>query len=95
MKLFAPGNRNLSPRHKALYAAYEIAFTTVDFLAAFLFVIGSVMFFYKSMETPAIWCFLVGSVCFALKPTLRLARELHYLALGDVDDIAGRFSAEP
>ncbi|MAW89149.1 MAG: hypothetical protein CMJ42_21735 [Phyllobacteriaceae bacterium] len=95
MKIFAPGNRSLSHRHEAVYAAYEIAFTTVDFLAAFLFVAGSALFFDKSLETPAIWCFLIGSVFFALKPTLRLAREVHYLALGDVDDVARRYSAKP
>lgn len=95
MKLFAPGNRNLSPRHESVYAAYEIAFTTVDFTAATLFVVGSVMFFYKTLENPAIWCFVIGSVCFALKPTLRLARELHYVFLGDTEDVAKRFSSEP
>lgn len=95
MKIFAPGNRNLSRHHERVYAAYEIAFTSVDFLAALLFVVGSALFFYKSLETPAIWCFLVGSVCFALKPTLRLAREIHYLTLGDLEDVARRSPAKP
>ena len=36
MALFDPGNREKSPRHAALYAAYEIAFTFVDFAAAML-----------------------------------------------------------
>ena len=38
--------------------------------------------------------FLVGSVCFALKPTIRLVRELQYLAMGDVADVAARLSEE-
>lgn len=91
MTLFAPDNRDRSPRHARLYAIYEVAFTAVDFMAAFMFVIGSAMFFRPALETTAIWLFLVGSLCFALKPTIRLTRELHYLAIGDVDDVASRY----
>ncbi|MDN2567204.1 YrhK family protein [Aquibium sp. A9E412] len=93
MSLFAPENRTLSPRHKTLYAAYEIAYTLADFAAAMLFLVGSVLFFYQSLETPAIWCFVFGSALFAVKPTLRLARELHYAAIGDTDDLARRAGA--
>lgn len=91
MALFDPKNRNRSPRHARIYAAYEIAFTCVDFAAAFFFIIGSVLFFYPELENPAIWFFVVGSVCFALKPTIRLAREIQYLQMGDVEDIARKF----
>lgn len=49
------------------------------------------MFFYKSLENGAIWLFVIGSVFFFMKPAIRLARELHYLALGDVEDVAKRF----
>ncbi len=90
MKLFEPGNRSKSPEHQRIYAIYEIWYTTVDFAAAFLFVIGSVFFFWKSTETLATWMFLIGSICFALKPTLRLAREMHYLSMGDFSDLAHR-----
>ena len=88
MALFQPENHTRSDRHRRLYAIYELAYTIVDFLAAILFLVGSVMFFFGSLENPAIWCFVVGSACFALKPTLRLAREIHYLAIGDIDDLA-------
>ncbi len=94
MRLFAPDNRDRSPRHQRLYAVYELAFTVVDFMAAFLFVIGSVMFFRSSLENLGVWMFLVGSLCFALKPTIRLTRELHYLAIGDVDDVASRYGSQ-
>ena len=60
-----------------------------------LFLVGSVLFFFPSVETPAIWCFAVGSACFALKPTLRLVREVHYLRIGDTEDLAERFSSVP
>ncbi|MCB1440185.1 MAG: YrhK family protein [Nitratireductor sp.] len=91
MALFDPDNRNRSHYHRRLYAAYEVAFTLVDFLAAACFIAGSVMFFYKSLENGAIWLFVIGSVFFFMKPAIRLARELHYLALGDVEDVAKRF----
>jgi hypothetical protein len=76
--------------HRRIYAAYELAYTIVDFSAAILFLVGSVLFFYKALEDPAIWCFVVGSACFALKPTLRLARELHYVIKGRFDTLAER-----
>lgn len=90
MALFQVEHHTGSERRRRIYAAYEVAYTAVDFLAAILFLVGSVLFFFKSLENPAIWCFVVGSVCFALKPSLRLARELHYLAIGDTDDLAKR-----
>jgi len=92
MALFAPGNRNKSSRHKKIYAAYEMAFTAVDFTAAFSFIVGSFLFFFPEYETAAIWFFVVGSVFFALKPTIRLAREIHYIALGDIDDVAEKLT---
>lgn len=90
MTLFAPENRTRTPRHARIWAAWEIVYTVVDFAAAFLFIIGSVFFFYASLTYWGTWMFLVGSVCFALKPTIRLIRELQYLAMGDVEDVAAR-----
>ncbi len=91
MKFFNPDNRTNSLRSRRIYALYEIAYTTVDFLAALLFLVGSAMFFYASLENPAIWCFVIGSVCFMMKPTIRVVREFHYLAIGDYADLASRF----
>ncbi|SMY06781.1 YrhK family protein [Flavimaricola marinus] len=72
------------------YALYEIAYTMADFLAAALFVIGSVMFFSDAWQTVGTWMFLFGSILFACKPTIRLVRELHLAAMGDTKDIAER-----
>ncbi|MDM8164808.1 YrhK family protein [Roseovarius sp.] len=90
MPLFRHENRQRSERSRRLYAAYEIAHTVVDFSAALSFLIGSVLFFWKETETAAIWFFVVGSVLFCVKPTLRLAREIHLLSLGRVDELARR-----
>lgn len=48
-----------------------------DFAAGFLFVVGSWLFFKESTTYIATWMFLVGSVFFAIQPTIRLAHELH------------------
>ena len=66
-----------SDAHRRVYANYEIARTAVDFLAAVCFVAGSACFFFSATETLALWLFLVGSILFAVKPTLKLAREMH------------------
>jgi uncharacterized membrane protein YgdD (TMEM256/DUF423 family) len=90
MGLFNPANRDKSESHRRLFAIYEIVFTVVDFSAAILFVIGSILFFREATTYIATWMFLLGSICFALKPTIRLARELHYWQLGDVNRLAQR-----
>ncbi len=90
MTFFDPHNKSRSPNHRRIYALYEVAFTAVDFAAAILFLVGSALFFDKSLEHAALWCFVVGSVFFALKPTIRVAREIHLLALGDYSDLAER-----
>jgi len=91
LAFFNPDNRTVSMRHRRIYAVYEIVYTLVDFLAALLFLVGSVMFFYPWLENPAIWCFVVGSAFFLMKPTIRVIREFHYLAIGDFSDLAQRF----
>ncbi|MFC2968167.1 YrhK family protein [Acidimangrovimonas pyrenivorans] len=88
MSLFNPDNRNRTPQHCRIWAAYEVAYTFVDFSAAGMFVIGSALFFDQATTYLATWLFLVGSICFGLKPTLRLVREIHLLRLGDVEDVA-------
>ena len=87
MSLFAPENATRSDRHRRIHAYYEIAHTAADFLAAILFLVGSVLFFYPQDETLGVWFFVVGSFFFAVKPTLHLAREIHLLAIGDFEDL--------
>jgi hypothetical protein len=49
----------------------------VDFGAASCFVIGSAFFFFTSLTKAADWLFLVGSVLFAIKPTIDVVRSFH------------------
>ncbi|QFT64019.1 YrhK-like protein [Roseivivax halotolerans] len=88
MRLFRHENRQQTDQTRRLYARYELAHTAVDFAAAFLFLVGSVLFFWQSLETAAIWCFVLGSVFFCVKPTLRLIREIHLYRIGETDALA-------
>ena len=88
--LFDGDRSHYSADDRYRHAMYELAFTVCDFSAAILFVIGSVMFFWESLSVPATWCFLVGSIFFALKPTIRTVREIHLAADGDIQDLAKR-----
>lgn len=92
MTLFRHENANKSARHQRTYAAFEIAYTLVDFSAAVLFIIGSIMFFSDDWTYAGTWLFLIGSILFACKPTLRLVRELRLVAMGDTDDVADKLN---
>lgn len=59
------------------HAVYQWAHLVVDFMAALLFVAGSICFLYPDLQGTGSWLFLVGSICFAMKPTIRLMRFLH------------------
>lgn len=75
--------RDATPESARINRLYEIAHVMVDFLAAISFVIGSALFFFPSMTQAATWMFLIGSILFATKPTLRLVREIHLLRVLD------------
>ncbi|MEM5476407.1 YrhK family protein [Pacificibacter sp. AS14] len=82
MALFEPQYETQSSQARHVFALYEIAHTLVDFFAAVFFIIGSIMFFYENLQTAGTWLFLIGSILFATKPTLRLMRELKLLGMG-------------
>lgn len=82
MKLFDPRNHHLSARHRKIHAITELLYNFVDFLAALLFVIGSVLFFSDSTTYLGTWLFLIGSILFGARPTIKLCREVLYLREG-------------
>lgn len=92
MHLFRHRNRTEDERSRRIYAAYELAYTIVDFCAALSFLVGSILFFWQEWETQAIWLFVIGSVLFMTKPAIRFAREVKLAAKGDVDNLADRLS---
>ncbi|PFG64652.1 YrhK-like protein [Thioclava sp. ES.031] len=88
--IFDTPSHEQTPEQRRFVALTEIAYTVVDFGAAFCFVIGSIFFFYESLMIPGTWLFLIGSLLFAAKPSIRLWRELKLLEMGDYKDLAQR-----
>ncbi|WP_300380497.1 YrhK family protein [Henriciella sp.] len=68
-------------RHGEVYGSYQTIYDTVDALAAIAFIVGSVLFFKKSTEVAATWLFLIGSVFFAVRPLVHVARDFHLAKL--------------
>ncbi|GHC23237.1 YrhK family protein [Aidingimonas halophila] len=56
---------------------YEVLSIINDFFIAVWFLVGSVLFLYPSLETGAIWCFIIGSFQFLVRPTIRLISHIH------------------
>lgn len=84
MRLFDKALRTDSTAAADLQRVYEILHLLVDFMAAAMFVVGSALFFFPSTTYAATWLFLIGSIFFGLKPTLKLVREIHLLRLSRV-----------
>lgn len=81
MKILDPILNDLTPRHLEIFWRYQVVRTGVDFGAATCFVVGSVFFFYEALSLPADWLFLIGSVLFAIKPTIDMVRSAHLARL--------------
>lgn len=86
MRLLDPQLADLSPRHLALFWRYQVVRTLVDFGAAVCFVVGSICFFSSSTAIEADWLFLIGSVLFAVKPTIDVVRSAHLRRLPGQSD---------
>lgn len=83
MKMFDPANATHSKKHREIYAFYALAYTIVDFSAAVLFVVGSVLFFSSATTYAATWLFLIGSILFGVRPTITLLREIALVRAGN------------
>lgn len=90
MRLFALTNRERNRDTRRIYALYELAYTTVDFLAALAFLTGSVLFLWSETAEQATWLFILGSVFFFVKPSLHMAREIHLWRMGHIETLAKR-----
>ncbi len=87
--LFNHKNRTLTPAHARTTTRYEIARTGIEFAAAVAFIVGSVFFFYASLQYAGTWLFVIGSVLFAVRPAVRLALEIRLVSLPDNIEEAG------
>lgn len=66
-----------------IHNRYEALSIANDILIGLWFTIGSVLFFFKSTETAAIWLFVIGSVQLLIRPVIRLARLIQLKRLPD------------
>lgn len=80
-RLFNRDNRSLTPAHEKTTTRYEIARTGIEFAAAVAFIVGSVFFFYDSLQYAGTWLFVIGSLLFAVRPAVRLAMEIQLVTL--------------
>ena len=64
---------------------YETMSIANDALIAVFFLVGSVLFYFESLHMAATTLFLLGSIDFALRPVIRIARRTH-LQRWNVDD---------
>ena len=56
---------------------YEIGSIFNDFLIAIWFCLGSVFALFPSLAMASDWLFIIGSVQFLIRPTIRLAAHFH------------------
>ena len=64
-------------QHKILKKIYTILHMIADFMAALLFLIGSIMFLYPEWVDRGTWLFIIGSLLFLMKPAIKLTHDLH------------------
>jgi hypothetical protein len=76
-RLFDPRRPTATAHHRQVYGRYQKLYTVVEFLAAVAFVVGSVCFFSEDLTVQADWLFLIGSILFAVRPTVAVIREAH------------------
>ncbi|MDA3808558.1 MAG: YrhK family protein [Thiomicrorhabdus sp.] len=92
--LFDGSIHGVKANKRIIYAVYEVIYTVVDFLAAMAFTVGSVMFLYEELTNTAKWCFIIGSLLFAFKPTIRVIREIRLASTGHDDELANDESSK-
>ncbi|CTQ62993.1 YrhK family protein [Roseibium album] len=74
-KMFDHALRSASPDHSELVRKYELYRTIVEFLAALTFIVGRVLFFFPVLVYAGTWLVLIGSILFAVRPTIWLMLE--------------------
>ncbi len=77
-------------KHGEVYGNYQKLYDGVDAAAAVAFVVGSALFFSEATQTAATWLFLIGSVFFAIRPCVHLARDFHMARLPQSGEAQGK-----
>ncbi len=64
--------------HSQFYKkSYKILYTINDFTLGLWFLIGSVFFYFESLKTWGVTLFVLASLQFVIKPTIRLVHEMN------------------
>ena len=90
-----PLTLDLGPEQLVINRRYEVASMLNDILTGLWFVVGSIFFFFDSLQTPAIWLFLIGSVELLIRPIIRIARDVHLRRKPYSDQPPARDGAAP
>jgi len=72
-----PLTLTLGPEQLVISRRYEVASMFNDILTGLWFVVGSIFFFYDTLQTAAAWLFLIGSLELLIRPMIRIARDVH------------------
>ncbi len=56
---------------------YEIFYTINEFLLGVWFLIGSILFYFDSLQTWGVTLFVLGSMQMLIRPTIRLVHRFH------------------
>lgn len=78
-----------SDQHSEVYGNYQKIYDSIDALAAIAFIVGSVLFFSEKTQTVGTWLFLIGSIFFAVRPCIHVARDFHMARLSTDDEAEG------
>lgn len=68
---------NKMEKHNRFYKGiYDILYTINDFTIAIWFLIGSILFYFESLKNWGVTLFVIASIQFLIKPTIRLVHEV-------------------
>lgn len=68
---------SLGPEALVIRRRYETAVLANDFLIGLWFTLGSVAFLFPAYESAGAWIFVMASVQYLVRPSIRLARNIH------------------
>ncbi len=66
-----------SEQERKTHEKYEWVHIANDFLIAFWFLVGSIFFFYSSLQYYGTWLFVIGSFQMLAGPIIRVFNKLH------------------
>ncbi|MFP4462606.1 MAG: YrhK family protein [Guyparkeria sp.] len=67
----------LGPEALVIRRRYETAVLANDFLIGLWFTLGSVAFLFPEYESVGAWVFVIASLQYLVRPSIRLARNIH------------------